>query len=360
VLKPVRILVAAHDWGGLNLLVPLLRAWAADKRFFVEFLGAPVARRSIASQIPDLGFPASSSALTEWLCHRRSELDQLLSRTLQEGSYDLIVCGTSGHALIEKRLFHVARMHKVPSVAFCDMWTAYRERFHDGETWTLPDRLWVIDETMRAAVEAVDWPSRLAVDVIGSPLFGTLVHNRSRSEKSPGRSLRFISEAASATHPEARIDEFELAEMFVSAARMAKFGAPIVIRPHPAEPLEAWRLWVYARRHEGVFLETLPLEPAIADTKLAVGINSILLTELRMCGVPVASIQPRNAGTYHCLPFDDLGIARVADTESLAGWLAAPGDGTPPKTAQVHLHAVETATNLALGLAGTQDPQARI
>lgn len=350
-MRPIRVLVAGHDLGGINLLLALLRAWNGDPAIEAEFLCPPVLRRDIGHQFPGLVFVSAAADLTEQMCHRRGELDRYLAGILAGARYDAVICGTSAHALLERRLLLGARQAGVPSAAFCDMWWAYAERFHDGETWTLPDRLWVIDEIMAQAAARVDWPVRIPIDVVGSPLFGELANTR-RQHATRGNAIRFISEPVSTKFPDVRIDEFALAEMLLVAVRDCGIDLPVVIRPHPVDSHESWRRWIFARRTLGVRLDDLPVEAAIPDTERAVGISSILLTEMRMCGVAVASLQPRNADlSYYCLPFETLGIARIADGAELATWLGQPPDVAPPPAAALHLGSVATAKRLIKKLA---------
>lgn len=347
-MRHLRILVAGHDMGGVNLLLALMRCWSEDADISAELLCPPVLRRDIGHQFPEFAFAPGAEDLTEHMFHRRPELDRYLGDLLTRGRYDAVICGTSAHALLERRLLLAARKADIPSVAFCDMWWAYAERFHDGETWTLPDRLWVIDEAMAEAAAQVAWPDALPIDIVGSPLFGELARKRGQSENR-GNAIRFISEPVSTKFPNVGIDEFALADMLVGVVQETGLKLPVVIRPHPVDSLESWRRWIYARRHLGVRLDDLPIEAAIPDTIRAVGISSILLTEMRMCGVAVASLQPSDADlTYYCLPFDTLGIARIADAPALATWLvrASDGDGAAPKAASIHLDSAAAAKRL--------------
>jgi hypothetical protein len=351
-MSPLKVLVAGHDWGGLNVLAPLLRAWTNNSELEVEFLAAPEVRRDFAHRVPGLALAPMSGALSEWLCHRQGELDAFLGQVLERGAYQAIVCGTSAHALLERRMFMAARARGIPSVALCDMWWAYAERFHDGEAWTLPDVLWVLDETMHHAASAVKWPHPLKIEVVGSPLFGELACRRARHETGDARAVRFISEPASTKFPEARIDEFELAEMLLESLRDIDDATPLVIRPHPTDAIETWRRWVHTRRDAGAEMETLPADEAMKDTRVAVGISSIFLAEMRMCGIPTASLQPPDAElSYFCLPFEELGIARLTDREALTRWLGAPREGAPAAAA-VHLGAIEAATASLMKLSG--------
>ena len=56
-IEPTRVLVAGHDFGGLNLLAPLLRGWQSDPRFAAAFVGTPAVRREMSARVPGLSFP---------------------------------------------------------------------------------------------------------------------------------------------------------------------------------------------------------------------------------------------------------------------------------------------------------------
>lgn len=344
-MSPIRVLVATHDWGGLNLLVPLLRTWVADPRFDPYLLAMPGVRGEVADLVPGIALADGSLELSSKLANNADELGRLLTR-IADKNYSAVVCGTSLHSTLERRLCIAARSAKIPSVAFCDMPWALTERFRQGHEWALPDRLWVVDERTRNAALAIEWPQPLPIDIVGNPMLGEVARHHATSPSTRGRSIRFISEPASIEFPQASIDEFALAELLLAAARPA-ITSPIVIRPHPVEPQEAWRRWTYARRDAGVMMDTLPLGPAIADSSVAVGICSMLLIQMRLLGVPAASLQlPEADSAYFCLPFEEYGVTTIASRNELAKWLRSENEKPPVAIAPLHLSAVETATRL--------------
>jgi hypothetical protein len=354
-MTALRVLLAGHDWGGLNLLTPLMRAWHSDERLSWAFLGAPLVRREMRDLVPGVRFVDGVGDLTDWLLHRRDELDEFLDRTIATGHYDIILCSTSAHCSLERRLLVAGRRAGIATIAFCDMSWAYEERFLDGNAWALPDRLWVVDEAMKQSAGAINWPSPLRIDVIGSPLFADLMHRRTARE-SEGRAIRFISEPASTKFPDANIDEFLMAELVVRTANAVRPGTPVVVRPHPTDSAETWRRWCFARRELGVEFDTLPIEEAIADTAFAVGITSMLLAQMRICGARVASFQPADASQeYYCLPFEDLGITRIPNANKLAQWLTDASPVVVAPMATVHVDAIERATSQLLHLARQGD-----
>jgi hypothetical protein len=346
---PARVLAAGHDFGGLNLLAPLLRVWQGDPRFAAAFVSTPAVCREMSARVPGLRFPSWTGGLTQHLCANIDELDAYLERSLHPQDWDVVVCATSGGSLLEKRLIRAARRAGLHTIAFCDMWWAYEERFRAGTEWSVPDILWVLDERMRDEIADIPWPQRPAIEVVGSPVFQELADLRAGSGSIDG-AIRFISEPASSRFPLSRIDEFELAEQLVTTVRSAGIKTRIVVRTHPADPIEQWRRWAWRLRDQGVELDTMPFTPCIADTARAVGISSMLLSEMAACGVPCASLQwPGTDPAYYCLPFEDLGIVRLSSIEALERWLAShPGDGAA-KIRAVHASAIERITARLLG-----------
>lgn len=347
-MTPVRVLVAGHDWGGLNLLAPLLRQWTSpDSGIDVSFLGAPAVRREMSYRVAGLRLTLGTEGISDWTMERRDDLTAAVNAALDAETYDVILCGTSSHALLERILLAEGKKRKITTVAFCDMWWAYEERFRDGDAWRLPDRIWAIDAAMKAGIEAIDWPYPVAVDVVGSPLFGDQIARG--AEHARDLAIRFISEPASTKFPASRIDEFAVAEAVVRCARRALPAMPIIIRPHPTDSAEAWRRWCFARRSDGVQFETLPLEEAIASTAYAVGISSMLLAQLQMSGSSVASFQmPGSDPAYYCLPFGDLKIATLHNEQELEAWFGSARPAVPTGIAALHSGAAKRATELIL------------
>lgn len=348
-MKPVKVLVAGHDWGGLNLLAPLLREWTSPESGIVaSFLGAPSVCREMAYRVSGLRLTSGAEAISDWTMERRNDLAVVLNSVLDAESYDVILCGTSSHALLERILLVEGKKRKIATVAFCDMWWAYEERFRDGDSWSLPDAIWVIDAAMKADIEAIDWPSPITVDIVGSPLFGDQMTRRVDG-KASDLAIRFISEPASTKFPASRIDEFAVAEAVVRCAKRALPAMPIVIRPHPTDSAESWRRWCFARRNDGVQFETLPLEEAIANTAFAVGISSMLLAQMQMSGASAASFQaPGSDPAYYCLPFSDLKIATLHSEQQLEAWFSSDREVAKANTAELHSGAVRKATGLLL------------
>lgn len=360
--RPVRVLVAGHDFGGLNLLAPLLRAWQEDDRIVAAFVSTPAVCREMSAQVPCITFPKWVTDLTEYCCASPQTLDTYLHRWVLPTDWDVVLCSTSRLCLLEKRLIKMADSKGIPTVAFCDMWWAYEERFRDGSEWCIPRTVLVLDERMRDDIERVEWPKRPRTEIVGSPLFQELMQIRSVGEVGVQGAIRFISEPASSKFPWSRIDEFELADQVVETTRGVGIMNRIVIRPHPTDPIEQWRRWAWRLKEQDVQLDAMPLEQCIADTALALGISSILLSEMAVCGVPTASLQwPDTEPSYYCLPFSEFSIAILHSPAELGTWLlASNGKSVPRSPGHLHKDAIARITELTFAAVGGTTPGGRL
>ncbi len=316
-----RVLVAGHDIGAINVLAILLQEWAADPALETWFAGTPAVVREVRWRVPGVRIVPWAEALTEAAAANAQVLDGLFAREVQSGEWDCVLCGTSAGVALERRLLHHARRIGLPSLSYCDMWAAYEDRYRGPEGWAVPDVVLAVDERMEAEISCLPWPSATTFRAVGHPLYEQTRHRRTVPGQR-GEAIRFVSEPTSSRFPSAGIDEFEVAECILQALRSTGSARRFVVRTHPVDPIEPWRRFVWRHRQDGVELDVVPLEVCLTDTWAAFGISSVLLVEMAMAGIPVASFQPVGADpAYYCLPFDEFGIFRLGDAPGIATWL---------------------------------------
>ena len=142
----LKLLVAAHDAGGAELLSAWLR------RHCAEHDASLVLRRPGAGDLRAPSCPGS----------RRSR------RSRRSSPFDWVLCGSSASADLERRVVRAARAAGVPCTVWLDHWVNYPMRFVlDGEA-VLPDELWVSDE--HAARIARETRPRAAGPRAGQPV----------------------------------------------------------------------------------------------------------------------------------------------------------------------------------------------
>ena len=345
-----RVLLAAHDRGGVNLLMPLLRHWRErDRRIAASFIGAPMVAYELRHMLPSpVDIPATAGMRRDMDGFSRYD-DAELSAILASTPWDLVLTGTSVRSDLEQSLWRLARARSMPTAALCDMWTEYARRFRDGAASELPDRILVLDDRM--AEEARDaLGASVAIDVVGSPHFADLLAAARRGDA--GREhVRFISEPAAAIFPKAGVHEFQIAEMIIGVLERQGMASRLLLRPHPQDDAEAWRRFAAAHRTKGVRLDDEPSWSCHRSTAMAVGISSMMLIELAIAGVPVASFHPEGADdAYYCLPEKEFQIARLRSARDVEAWVRAP---EPPRVTQefiaLHEPAVARITDVVLG-----------
>jgi len=366
-----RVLLVAHDRGGVNLLAPLLSHWHCNvPRIEAAFLSTPAIQYEMAS-ITDGRYPPAAvrkkgpgESTGPFNGIRAVQLDGVgdafvgrsawtftdddLFRILTGSQWDLVLTGTSALSSMEKSVWRVCRELSIPCAALCDMWTEYKLRLTADGGELLVDHLLVIDERMDQEVkEAFDAPPR--TKVVGSPHFDQLLENRQRPQ-AHRQFIRFISEPIAALFPKAGIHEFYAAEMVIEALEHVGLAASLLLRPHPQDDSEGWRRFAYDYRANGVALDSEPSWACPLSTKAAIGLSSMMLIELALAGIPVASLQlPGSDSSYYCLQETEFGIAVVRSAQDLAEWIVKL---PPPRVSQQfieqHQHAVKRITDLIL------------
>ncbi|GIZ51298.1 hypothetical protein [Noviherbaspirillum aridicola] len=212
-----------HDAGGANVLL----AWLARQE----------------------GLPASAyvegPALTLW---RARFGDRPLSASPDEciAGADILITATSWNSDLEHHARIRARALGIRSIAVLDHWVNYRERFvRDGQT-SLPDEIWVADETAL----------RIAVDVFpGIPV--TLIRNEYVAEMLAAiepvdtlgtPELLYLLEPARSDWGRGVPGEFQALDFFTSRLHTLGLpeGTPIRFRPHPSDPPGKYDQWLEA------------------------------------------------------------------------------------------------------------------
>jgi aminopeptidase-like protein len=355
--RPKRILFVAHDRGGVNLLVPLqshMRQHEPDIE--AAFISTPMIEREVASMeggasglkhpVPTVKMTGSGEAFMGRSAWTFSEAD--LDRVLESGPWDLVVTGTSLLSSMERSIWRLCRERAVPCAAICDMWADYRRRFADGAELVVPDLVLVIDERMERELKA-ELGDGVRTKVVGSPHFARLIRSR-RNKGAERRNIRFISEPVAELFPGAGAHEFQIAEMLIEAMERSGEAAPLVLRPHPQDDSEGWRRFAHKHRARNVRLDEEPSWACHLSTKMAIGLSSMMLIELAMAGVPVASFQPVGSDkAYYCLQEEEFGIRVVENGAELAQWLKAPTmPAVSPSFIARHEGAIEHIAGLIL------------
>jgi hypothetical protein len=357
-----QVLLVAHDRGGVNLLVPLLVHWQnSQPGIDATFLSTPMIEYEVAGMsnaaigASAIGGLASAHAAksaksgAEFLGRSVwTYSDASLTAVLESKPWDLVLTGTSLLSGMERAVWELCRAKAIPCAAMCDMWTEYRRRFSADQKLVLPDFLLVLDERMEHEARA-ELGDAVRTKVVGSSHFAHLIRS-SQQARAKRTKLRFISEPIAELFPAAGVHEFEVAETLIGATRNLLAAPQLVLRPHPQDDSEGWRRFAYNHREQNVRIDDEPSWACHLTTKMAIGMSSMMLIELAIAGVPVASFQPPGSDkSYYCLQESEFGISIVEDAKGLAQWLASPPEPrVSPQFLSRHRNAIEQITDLIL------------
>jgi len=226
----------------------------------------------------------------------------------------LILTGTSLQYGLEKAILLWAKQHGVPSLSVLDSWTNYPARFHNletGEKWVyLPYRLAVFDHKAEAELISLGAPQERLV-VTGNPQFAqfrsqgrTLAHRQEAKQKLGLPAQDYLALFVSEPEPDnwyATYGEYVptgeeirktlslCIEAFLEAAD------PYIhlwIKLHPLEKpnLVESVLADFQYPARVRYIQGLDNAPLLAATDLVLGLNSNMLFETALLGLPSYSI----------------------------------------------------------------------
>ncbi len=207
------------------------------------------------------------------------------------GGHDVVLLGTTSWGLrVEARAVLEARAARVPSFGVLDFWSNYETRLSfPGSTGlaATPDRIAVIDDAMRSALEALGVP-RNRIVVTGSPAFEATLASAGRWAPVE-RTVLFLSQPLHELNGDLGYDEFLVLEALAGITTRA--NARLLVRAHPREDRAAL----------AQFLTSLPGEVRLDDTpsllastrfaRLVVGMTSVALIHTAIFGAPTISAQ---------------------------------------------------------------------
>lgn len=292
------IAVVCHDAGGAEIISSFLRRGELDYRAAVAGPAAEIFVRKLP------GFQNEA----------REEI-------LREA--DFLLCGTSVPSTFELEAISLARTAGLRSVALLDHWINYRERFSRDGRVTLPDELWVVDET--AERTAAELFPQLRVTRIDNPYRLDVLENlRGRAAARPADARGAVRTALYVTEPTSEhaqrmygdpaywgYTETGALEWFLACATALDPAlGRIVIRPHPSERRDKYT-FALARAPLAVeFSVARDLLQDIAEADLVSGCNSMAMVVAAWAGKRVVCCIPPG-GRGFSLPA--LGIEFAAD-----------------------------------------------
>lgn len=270
-----KILCAAHDMGGGNLI-------------------STIAPLLITNHDYEVSFIAAGPTLTEW---QRSGLiskmktHSSISTFIQEYKPNLIITGSSVRDDFEQKIWSIADNLKIPTFAMIDGWVKINDRFiNKNGRQTLPNILGVCDTVIAEQIYSTLKIPKNKIYVIGHPYLQNSVKKinslRSRIDMNNiPESLVFLSSPIYDKESDHGITTFQKIVPYLERY-FPKYN--IIIRPHPREDRAGWidfcanlntslKIIIDGETSVGFQLST---------TKLLLGLPTTTILEGAFAGVP--------------------------------------------------------------------------
>ncbi len=299
-----RLLLFAHDPGGANTLIPLVRP-LREGGFDVLLCG-------------------KGPALARYAAHGLSgdpwdvETEEQVAEKLRNIRPDLVLTGTSADDFTEKFLWQQAKTLGITSVAILDQWINYGIRFsewpisrmsqyeaHPTHAF-LPDRIFIMDDFARQEMRAAGFPDKRLV-VTGQPYFELVRQGFAEIPTGHARQVRhelgladcgqvvtFVSEPLSQLYENAEA-EFGYTEHSIFSAlyqTLAELSPQtgVILKLHPRENPDSYRGFSGNGPKLAVDQTHSPWE-IIDASDLVVGMSSMMLIEALIARKPILCVQ---------------------------------------------------------------------
>lgn len=284
----IKIAIFANDAGGSELLLELLKA-SLHVGDFTIFC-------SDKSPCADL---IKKKNLEKYMQIIDNSKNYILS-ALNHLKPNIILYATSWQNHIEYYFLEYAKTNKIPSVAFLDNWTNFRERFgYPSLNWrdNFPDFIATHDEESEKKAKKYNLPNIIALK--NYALKKQLETSRSTDAKQ-NHTLLFLSEpttkVALKTYKDANYWGFDERDVFKSILKNQKklHCQNIVVRLHPSDKED-----IYKQISPHTTISNTSLEEDIAHAKIIIGIDSSALRLAYLLGKKVIAFIPSNKRDFH-------------------------------------------------------------
>ncbi|MCS6808114.1 MAG: hypothetical protein RML40_05595 [Bacteroidota bacterium] len=324
-----RILFAAHDPGGANVIKPVIEHIADrnDIEMHTILLGPAaerlqcIASRAISHTVRSFPTPHFPNEL--------SAEPQDVAAVFDAVQPSAVFTATSFNSNLERLTVRYARERAIPTFAILDFWSRYAHRFTLDDCCVPPDILFVTDERMQREATA-ELPTTTII-VSGNPHLAQLQEHYANARRHlydspsphpPLQRIRFFCENIRHYYPDKPVNEFTIIPKLLDKLLHYGFTGELIIRPHPMESRAPWEnaLVEYNTKTAGriaILLDTASFHNILQERCIALGLTSMALLETVSVGIPTFSYQIAVPSEYFWLPFEEYGIPRILRDEDI-------------------------------------------
>lgn len=334
----MNIVFSAHDAGGANSILPILKTFPKKHKALVLVDGpaALIFRNNKVKYSPVKGL--SKSAILK--CLKRFDAE-------------VLIAGTSLGDTIDKKILEVMRKQNKPSIYIVDFWSNYFQRFskRNHDLFYLPTLICVADEIMRSEMIAQGFSAEI-LKVTGNPYYDSI---KARVSVTPAnkKNILFVSQPitkinSSKVANQYNFNEYDVLEDLIEILVKSKNKFELYIQTHPSENKKKF-IKLFKKSAITPRFGNNDLEKSLNESGLVVGMNSAALL--------VAAILKKNIVSY--LPADmvrgkivraRLGVENVAYTFNELDYFVNGYLSEKVKLKSKKIHLVKGATHKVLEL----------
>ena len=306
-----RILLAAHDRGGANLLLQVFYK-VIDKQHDVRFYKAGPASNVESKNSFDI-----------------TEKKEIVDKIFNDFHPNLVITGTSKYSNFENLFWRRAGELDIPSIALVDAWINIKDRLIKKNTKILsqPTILGVIDSSTKDQVEKESW-CKSKVLVTGQPHLESIMElskKNSRKEKNNTCEILYVSEPIKeqGLTSDFRFDQYDILDILLKNIPNDR-DYKIIIKPHPNELKLNWEKHkdlISNKNNFNIVISNQDIDNLILNANLIAGFASMSLIEAAILEKSVLSIQFGNNINPNPIFKKISNIKLVKDTKMLAPML---------------------------------------
>jgi len=285
-MPPKNFLLAAHDPGGANVLMPLANR-LSEQHSVLLFPGGPA-----------IDIWKSLNSGPNLKTADGMEIDEILMDALP----DLIVTGTSLVSDFERLIWRLARQSGRRTTAVLDASMNLERRFLSDidEESNLPDAICANDPKAGQQLSSAKWCTA-RIHVTGQAYLEATIRNtqeiRSGRVCRPRPLMVFFSEPIATDHTGEQnpgYDQFSVATLLSKI--IGDWGpVDVQIQPHPREDKKIWLQWLENIRppeNASFSIATASTDELLTQADGIMGMTSMVLLQAALSGIPTASFQP--------------------------------------------------------------------
>lgn len=350
-----RILFAAHDPGGYNVVEPLIGKFITKSVYSVVLaLTGPAALMSEKYRngeaefvnLPTVPFP-------DYPCEvdvEESHVEQLIL----DKKPDVIITSTSINSNLERYAIKFAQQYGIENYVYIDSWLGEDIRFTSNKVSVVPSNILVCDNDMGKPYLGLQ-SKGAKIHVVGNAHLEDLARRAQNFKKGLNeRNYRmvFFSENIKHYYPHWPVNEFTVVKEILSNTE-TPCEYDFVIRPHPLESRKHWQYFIEENKHLNTKFrlkldDSKDVYDSIFSSDINFGISTMALIESSIMGIPTISYQVKikNESNMLYLPYKTYGINSIRSYEQYRSVISSWQKGNLRRFKLPILNSLEQIENL--------------